>query len=850
MTKLTRTISLALLLSAAHVAAFAASVVLSAPTGTAVFGQPVTLTATITPNTASGNVTFYDGVTVLGIRSASGGSAAFTTSMLASGTHSLIAYYRGDINNSPARSAALPFAISTTTAYGFFPLSYYNTDNFYPAGVATGDFNGDGYADFAVVSTAPDYISVYLGNGNGTFQSALVDSAGARPLALAVGDFNDDGKQDLAVANGSVGNVSILLGNGDGTFQSPVNYGVGSSPACIAVGDFNGDGQADLAVVNWGSDTVTILIGAGDGTFQPATDVPTGNTPQAIVVADFDGDGIPDLAVTNSNQIVNSITGPFGPGSVGIFLGNGDGTFRFSANYTAAQMNPGAIAVGDLNGDGKPDLAVTDIYNSYVYLFPGNGDGTFQAVTTIPVGYDQDASTTGLAIFDANGDGIPDIAVMTQFGFAGNLDLLLGLGHGGFQPYGQSVYASSPRVGGSVESVVAADFNGDGRVDLVFNLEGVVGVLLGNSVPPILTQTITFTPPGNLVVGAAPVILNATATSGLNLTFTSNTPNVCSLSGTGGYVVMPLMSGGCSITATQAGNQTYAAAVPVTQTFTVLFNDVSPSDIFYNEVNALAQYGITSGCGNNDFCPAASVTRDEMAIFIVRAVYGSDNFTYNATPYFTDVTPSTFAFKWIQKLKDLGITAGCTATTYCPTEVVTRDQMAVFIIRARLGLYIAGSPPTFSYPSTPYFTDVTAADVYFPWIQRLKLENITGGCTATTYCPTDPVTREEMATLVMRGAFNLFLPAGTPVVTQISPSTLSPGSSGTFTITSSNTNFVQGTTQLSPIPGVTIGTITVTSATTMTVQLSASAGAVTQPYSILAITGSEQDILPNGLVIQ
>jgi hypothetical protein len=289
----------------------------------------------------------------------------------------------------------------------------------------------------------------------------------------------------------------------------------------------------------------------------------------------------------------------------------------------------------------------------------------------------------------------------------------------------------------------------------------------------------------------------------------------------------------------------------VTQVFTVTFSDVTSSDIFYDEVNAFAQLGITNGCATDMFCPASNVTRDEMAIFIVRAVYGSDNFTYSPTPYFTDVTPSTFGFKWIQKLKDLGITTGCTSTTYCPSEVVTRDQMAIFVIRARLGTYIAGPTPTFTYPSTPYFTDATAANEFaFPWIQRMRLENVTTGCTATTYCPTDPVTREEMATFIMRGAFNQFLPAGTPLLTQISPSTLSPGASGTFTISGVNTNFVQGTTQLSPIPGVTIGTITVSSPTSMTVQLTASSGAVTQPYSILAITGSEQDVLPNGLVLQ
>jgi hypothetical protein len=176
--------------------------------------------------------------------------------------------------------------------------------------------------------------------------------------------------------------------------------------------------------------------------------------------------------------------------------------------------------------------------------------------------------------------------------------------------------------------------------------------------------------------------------------------------------------------------------------------------------------------------------------------------------------------------------------------------MAVFIIRARLGPYLAGSPPLFTFSTTPYFTDATASEFAFPWIQRLRAENITGGCSATDYCPSEPVIRGDMAILLMRGAFNQFLPAGTSLLTQISPSTLARGTSGTYTITGTNTNFVQGTTHISPIPGVTMSTITVTSPTTMTVQLTASANAVAQPYSILAITGNEQDVLPNGLVLQ
>jgi hypothetical protein len=363
----------------------------------------------------------------------------------------------------------------------------------------------------------------------------------------------------------------------------------------------------------------------------------------------------------------------------------------------------------------------------------------------------------------------------------------------------------------------------------------------------LVNQAIAFTPPPNVTVTTLPFSLSATSDSGLAVSFSSNTPGVCTVSGS---TVTVVAGGGCSITASQAGNAAYAAAAPVTVTFTVLFTDVASTDYYYAAIIALAQHGITAGCGNNGYCPQQNVTRDEMAIFMVRAVFGGDNFTYSTTPYFTDVQPTTFGFKWIQKLKELGITSGCGTGIYCPTQVVTRDQMAVFIERIRLGVSLAGSSSNFTYPTTPLFTD-TASDFAFPWIQRLKQDGITGGCGGgTTYCPGSAVIRGDMAIFIMRGAFNRFLPAGTPVIGQISPSALALGTSGTFTITGANTSFVQGTTQLGPIPGVTIGTITVTSATSLTVQLTAAANAVAQPYSILATTGSEQDVLPNGLVLQ
>jgi hypothetical protein len=392
--------------------------------------------------------------------------------------------------------------------------------------------------------------------------------------------------------------------------------------------------------------------------------------------------------------------------------------------------------------------------------------------------------------------------------------------------------------------MAVGDFNGDAKVDIA------VANLLDNNVDILvnaLPQTISFGPIGNQLRSGSPLTIAASSSSGLTVTFSSNTPTFCTVSGN---IVSFVNSGGCSITARQAGSATYGPAAPVTQVFTILFNDVISGQYFYDAVNLFAQYGITAGCGNDDYCPGMNATRDQMAVFLVRAAYGSDNFTSSSTPYFTDVQPATFGFRWIQKLYELGITKGCTASTYCPTDSVTRDQMALFLIRLRYGLTLAGNPPQFSYSTTPYFTDVPSTDSAFAWVQRLKEDGITNGCTVVSYCPGSPVIRADMAIFILRGALNQMLPAGTPVVAQITPNTLAAGSSGVFTITGSNTNFVQGTTTLGAIPGMTIGAVTVNSPTSLTVQLTAASNMTAQPYSVVAITGGELAPLPSGLVVQ
>jgi hypothetical protein len=355
-----------------------------------------------------------------------------------------------------------------------------------PVSVAAADLNGDGVLDLVVASAGSaanpgSTVDVLLGNGDGTFQGAQSYAAGPSPSFVAVADFNGDGIPDLAVADGGValqpgGAVSVLLGNGDGTFQTAQTYAVPSGAYVVAVGDVNGDGIADLAVCQ--DSGVSVLLGNGDGTFQnPQTYYAAGPYPYGLASADFNSDGHLDLAVTNSN--------PNNPnGTLSILLGNGDGTFQAAQSYPFGSPQPIAVAVGDFNRDGILDLAVIEndpiAVASSVTILLGNGNGTFQTVQSYPT----DNEPVALVVADLNGDGIPDLTVVcsgTPPNYGGTADVLLGNGDGTFQA------AQSYAAGFESVSAAVADFNGDGIPDIVVANQGgpfqppsSLSILLGN----------------------------------------------------------------------------------------------------------------------------------------------------------------------------------------------------------------------------------------------------------------------------------------------------------------------------------------------------------------------------------
>jgi hypothetical protein len=335
---------------------------------------------------------------------------------------------------------------------GQFKAPVYYKIGTLPYSIVTADFNHDGNLDLAVSDLGSNQISILLGRGDGSFYPARTFSVPSC-AGLAVGDFNGDGVPDLAIveyAGFGTGALGIYLGNGDGTFRKGTSYVLGPGSIWLAVADFNGDGHLDVAVTNNGSDehgtngSVMVLFGKGDGTFGKPTTYRLSGGPFAIAAADLNGDGRPDIAVTTN------------AGFVAILMNTGNGKFKHTKTY-AAGGEPAGITIAALRreGTGHQDLVIGCVQGVGVLL--GNGDGTFEKEAIyLTSGIGQ--APTGVVVADFNLDGNPDIAAAL---FNGNSALLYGRGDGTFR-------AAVPiRIkGGEMDSLVAGDFANHQAPDL------------------------------------------------------------------------------------------------------------------------------------------------------------------------------------------------------------------------------------------------------------------------------------------------------------------------------------------------------------------------------------------------
>lgn len=334
-----------------------------------------------------------------------------------------------------------------------------------PVGIGVGRFDADAFGDLAVVNRNTDQVVLLRGNGDATFAAPRFfpsGSAGSSPTAIVVADIDGDGTSDAVVANNRSSDASVLLGDGAGALALPVVFTADQEPLAVGVAQLDGDDRLDVVVSSRGNQgpTAAVLLGLGGGGMRAVQNVPTDPSPNDVAVGDLDNDGLPDLATAHGSGVIllarARAEGGFAPLRDGV-IDAGDSI--------------SAIAAADFDGDMLTDVVVARDESGVVAFHRGSVDGGFAAAVETVVG----AGLSALATGDWNEDGFTDLAVTRQIGDdPGRVELFFG------GPAGPGTPASV-LVGSTPVDIAAADFNEDGRDDLLVanNISGFASVLLG-----------------------------------------------------------------------------------------------------------------------------------------------------------------------------------------------------------------------------------------------------------------------------------------------------------------------------------------------------------------------------------
>ena len=320
--------------------------------------------------------------------------------------------------------------------------------------IATGDLNGDTLVDLVAVNSSSGFLSVKLGNGDGTFQPPQLYPIAGSPGAVAVRDLDGDGKPDVVVLNRSTNTFDIFIGNGDGSLQAPQELSAGVNPSALVIETANLNGYPDLLITNEADDNALVLLNFGGGVYTPAPFLNTGTAPAAIVMGDVNRDGFLDVVVANK-----------GANTVNVFLSQAGNGFGPALTFGVGD-SPSGVALGDIDRDGNLDIVTANKGSDNISVLRGNGNGTFQIQTSRPTG----GAPLSVMITDVNGDGRVDVIVTNSAD--DTIGVLLGNASGGLLP--QQVF---PTGGAGPEGLAIADVDRDGRLDVLTAHEGGVTLL-------------------------------------------------------------------------------------------------------------------------------------------------------------------------------------------------------------------------------------------------------------------------------------------------------------------------------------------------------------------------------------